>query len=249
MVIAGVPTTTTLVSTDANPSVANNTMTLVATVTPNQVCNPLAPCPTGAAPGRQSPVQERQYHPGNGDAGPGREHRREPTSTAVLTLARNTLAGNSSNSITATYIPNGTGDYLASTSAPLAITVGAGTGALNTNISLSTTPANATNFVDTSDVIFVATVSNTVWPPRHANRHRDVLFERHGARVRATGRGGDLRRSDGSAKQRTAGIASGTEQHCGPVRRRLRRTRLRARPTPSTCITRTRRLTSRCRAT
>ena len=48
--ITGVPTTTTLISTDPNPSSANNTMVLVATVTPNQICSPLVPCPTGAAP-------------------------------------------------------------------------------------------------------------------------------------------------------------------------------------------------------
>ena len=48
--ITGVPTTTTVISTDPNPSSANNTMVLVATVTPNQVCAPLVPCPTGAAP-------------------------------------------------------------------------------------------------------------------------------------------------------------------------------------------------------
>ena len=50
LLIAGVPTTTSLVSTDPNPSVANNMMSLVATVTPVQVCSPLAPCPTGFAP-------------------------------------------------------------------------------------------------------------------------------------------------------------------------------------------------------
>jgi len=99
----------------------------------------------------------------------------------VLTLARNTFATNSSNSVTATYIPNSTGNYLASTSAPLLITVGAGTGALNTNLSLATTPANASNFVDTSDLIFVATVSNTVG--RRATPTGTVAFYSNGTMI------------------------------------------------------------------
>jgi trimeric autotransporter adhesin len=178
VVIAGVPTTTTLVSTDASPSVPNNTVTLVATVTPNQACNPLAPCPTGAAPGGKVRFKKGSTILGTVTLGPGVNTGASPSSTAVLTLPRNTLAGSSSNSITATYIPNGTGDYLASTSAPLVITVGAGSGALNTNISLSTTPANATNFVNTSDLIFVATVSNTIG--RRATPTGTVAFYSNG---------------------------------------------------------------------
>jgi hypothetical protein len=162
VVIAGVATTTTLISTDPTLSVPNNTVSLVATVTPNQACNPLAPCPTGAAPGGRVRFKNGNTVLGTVTLGPGVNTGASPSSTAVLTLARNTFAGNSSNSITATYIPNNTGDYLGSSSAPLLVAVGAGTGALNTNIFLSTTPANATNFVDTSDLIFVATVSNTV---------------------------------------------------------------------------------------
>lgn len=162
LVIAGVPTTTTLISTDATPAVANNIVTLVATVTPNQACNPLAPCPTGAAPGGRVRFKKGATILGTVTLGQGVNTGSSPSSSAVLTLARNTFTTNSSNSIVATYLPNGTGDYLGSSSAPLLINVGTGSGALNTTLSLSTTPANAVNFVDTSDLIFVATVSNTV---------------------------------------------------------------------------------------
>jgi hypothetical protein len=113
--------------------------------------------------------------------GPGVNTGASPSSTAVLTLARNTFTGNSSNSITAIYLPNNTGDYLGSTSTPLIVTVGTGTGALNTNIFLSTTPANATNFVDTSDLIFVATVSNTVG--RRATPTGTVAFYSNGTMI------------------------------------------------------------------
>jgi hypothetical protein len=129
VVIAGVPTTTTLVSTDSTLSVPNSTVTLAATVTPNQVCSPLAPCPTGAAPGGKVRFKKGNTVLGTVTLGPGVNTGTGPSSTAVLTLARNTLTGNSSNSVIATYIPNATGDYLASSSAPLIITVGAGTGA------------------------------------------------------------------------------------------------------------------------
>jgi roadblock/LC7 domain-containing protein len=181
LVIAGVQTTTTLVSTDSTLSVANNTVTLVATVTPNQACNPIAPCPAGAAPGGKVRFKKGNTILGTVTLGPGVNAGTNPSSTAVLTLARNTFAGNSSNSITATYIPNTTGDYLASSSTPLIITVGTGTGALNTNLSLATTPANANNFVDTSDLIFVATVSNTVG--RRATPTGAVAFYSNGTAI------------------------------------------------------------------
>src|SRR6202012_5935491 len=72
------------------------------------------------------------------------------------------LTAGSANSITATYIPNGTGNYLASSSAAVVVQVGAGIGKLNTTTGLSTTPAGAANFVNTSNLVFFATVSNTV---------------------------------------------------------------------------------------
>jgi hypothetical protein len=94
-----------------------------------------------------------------------------PSNTAVLTLPRNTFAVNGSYSITATYLPNAAGDYLTSASAPVTVAVGAGGGAVGTNTAIATTPAGATNFVDTSSLLFVATVSNTVGrrPPPTGN--------------------------------------------------------------------------------
>jgi hypothetical protein len=167
LIIAGVATTTTLVSTDPNPSVANNTLSLVATVTPVQVCAPPAPCPTGAAPAGR--VQFRSVQNGvNGSMllgtvtlGQGVNSGSAFSNTAVLTLPRNTLAAGHSYSITAKYLPSG-GDYVTSTSTPVTVAIGTGTGAVGTITSIATTPAGATNFVDTSSLLFVATVSNTV---------------------------------------------------------------------------------------
>jgi trimeric autotransporter adhesin len=153
--ITGVPTATTLASTDSNPSVANNTLTLVATVTPTGGN-------TGAAPGGKVRFKSGKTVLGTVTLGPGLNTGINPSSTAVLTLRRNTFAASSSNSIVATYLPDNTGDYLGSSSASLLIAVGAGTGAVNTTVSISTTPAGATNFVDTSSLVFVATVGNAV---------------------------------------------------------------------------------------
>ena len=160
--IAGVPTTTSLVSTDPNPSSANNTLVLVATVTPNQVCSPLAPCPTGAAPGGKVRFNDGNRNLGTVALDLGVNTGTSPSSSATLTLIRNTLTAGSGNSITATYIPDSTGNYLGSSSASVLVQVGTGTGALSTTTGLSTTPANAVNFVNTSNLVFVATVSNSV---------------------------------------------------------------------------------------
>ncbi len=168
LTIGGVPTTTTLISTDANPSVANSTLSLVATVTPNQACSPLAPCPTGAAPAGK--VRFRSVKSGATGStvlgtvtlGQGVNTGASPSNSAVLSLPRNTFALNGSYSITATYLPNASGNYLTSVSAPATVTVGATGGAVGTNISIATTPSGATNFVDTSSLVFVATVSNAV---------------------------------------------------------------------------------------
>ena len=85
-----------------------------------------------------------------------------PTSSAALTLSQDTFDLNSSQSITAIYIPDNTGNYTASTSAPLTITVGGAHGEVNTSTALSTTPANAINFEDTSTLTFYAIVTNAV---------------------------------------------------------------------------------------
>ena len=85
-----------------------------------------------------------------------------PTSSAALTLSQDTFDLNSSQSITATYIPDNTGNYAASVSAPLTITVGGTHGEVNTTTALSTIPANAINFEDTSTLTFYAIVTNAV---------------------------------------------------------------------------------------
>jgi pro-kumamolisin-like protein/Big-like domain-containing protein len=168
LTIAAVGTTTSLVSTDPNPSVANNTLSLVATVTPVQVCAPLVPCPTGFAPGgkvRFNSVQSGAMGStvlGTVTLGQGVNTGSSPTNTAVLTLPPNTLKLGQTYSITATYLPNGGGNYQTSTSAPVTMTIGSETGAVGTVTSIATTPSGATNFVNTSSLIFVATVSNTV---------------------------------------------------------------------------------------
>ena len=168
LTIAGVPTTTALVTTDPLPPVANNTLTLVATVTPVQVCAPLAPCPTGFAPAGR--VRFRSVQNGVKGAtvlgtvtlGQGVNAGSSLTNTAVLTLPRNTFAAGQSYSITAIYVPNNAGNYQTSTSAPVTVAIGTATGAVGTNMSIATTPPGATSFVDTSTLVFVATVTNTV---------------------------------------------------------------------------------------
>jgi hypothetical protein len=163
VVIGSVPTVTTLVATDPNPSFANTMLTLVATVTPNNVCSPLVPCPTGEAPGGTVSFKTAaNVVLGTVTLGPGVNTGSSPPNTAVLTLPRNSFALNSTNSITATYTPDATGNYATSTSAPVTVTVGAGTGAVGTATSISTTPAGASNFFDTSTLTFVATVNNTI---------------------------------------------------------------------------------------
>jgi hypothetical protein len=167
LVISGVPTTTTLVSTDANPSVANSTLALVATVTPTQICAPLVPCPTGFAPGGKVRFRSVQAGAkgstllGTVTLGQGLNTGSAPTNTAVLTLPRNTFALGQSYSITATYLPDSSGNYLTSDSAPVTVAVGTGTSGVNTSTSIATTPAGAINFVDTSSLVFVVTVSNS----------------------------------------------------------------------------------------
>ncbi len=160
--ITGVPTTTTVISTDPNPSSANNTMVLVATVTPTQVCAPLAPCPAGAAPAGKIRFKNGNKILGTVTLDQGVNTGSAPTSSAALTLSQDTFNLNTSHSITATYIPANTGNYLASTSAPLTITVGGAHGEVNTTTALSTTPANAINFEDTSTLTFYAIVTNAV---------------------------------------------------------------------------------------
>lgn len=163
VVIGGVPTTTTLVASDSNVSFANSMVTLIATVTPNQACSPLAPCPTGAAPGGQVTFKTgTNVVLGTVTLGQGVNTGSAPSNSAVLTLARSTFALNSANSITASYAPDATGNYTASTSAPVTVTVGMGLGGVSTSTSISTTPAGATNFFNTSSLTFVATVNNTV---------------------------------------------------------------------------------------
>ncbi|MGA9717097.1 MAG: Ig-like domain repeat protein [Acidobacteriaceae bacterium] len=160
--ITGVPTTTTVISTDPNPSSANNTMVLVATVTPTQVCAPLAPCPTGAAPGGKIRFKNGNKVLNTVALDQGVNTGSAPTSSAALTLSQDTFDLNSSQSITATYIPDNTGNYAASVSAPLTITVGGTHGEVNTTTALSTIPANAINFEDTSTLTFYAIVTNAV---------------------------------------------------------------------------------------
>jgi trimeric autotransporter adhesin len=160
VVITGVPTTTTLMSTDPNPSSANNIMVLVATVTPNQICSPLVPCPTGAAPAGRVRFKDGNKTLGTVTLDQGVNTGTTPTASAALTLFQDTFNLNSAHSIVATYLPAGTGDYVGSSSAPLAITVGGTHGEVNTTLALATTPENAINFIDTSTVTFDAIVRN-----------------------------------------------------------------------------------------
>lgn len=105
-----------------------------------------------------------------------------PSNTAVLTLPRNTLALNGAYTITATYLPDNTNNYLTSAGSAT-VAVGAGTGAVSTVTSIETTPAGATDFVDTSSVTLVVAVSNTV--AHHATPTGNVTFFSNGTTLGA----------------------------------------------------------------
>ena len=152
--ITGAPTTTSLISTDPNPNSANNTMVLVATVTPTVATS-------GAAPGGTVRFKDGNTTLGTVSLGQGVNTGTAPTASAALTLSQDTFNLNTSHSIVATYLPSG-GAYTGSFSAPLAITIGGTHGLVNTRLVLSTTPANAVNFTDTSTLTFTATASNAV---------------------------------------------------------------------------------------
>ncbi|MFL6427172.1 MAG: Ig-like domain repeat protein, partial [Acidobacteriaceae bacterium] len=152
--ITGVPTTTTLISTNPNPNSANNTMVLVATVTPSTGTS-------GAAPGGTVQFKDGSRTLGTVGLGQGVNTGTAPTASAALTLLQDTFDLNTSHSIVATYLPSG-GAYTGSFSAPLAVTIGGTHGEVNTKLVLATTPANAVNFTDTSTLTFTATASNGV---------------------------------------------------------------------------------------
>ncbi|HEX4581002.1 MAG TPA: Ig-like domain repeat protein, partial [Acidobacteriaceae bacterium] len=161
VVITGVPTATTLISTDPNPTSANNTMVLVATVTPVSCLAPCTPTTFGAAPAGKVQFTDGGTILGTVTLGQGVNTGTTPTSSGALTLSQDTFQLNTSHSIVATYLPNGV-NYTGSSSAPLAITIGGTHGEVNTRLALSTTPANAINFTDTSTLTFTATVRNQV---------------------------------------------------------------------------------------
>ncbi|HEX6494384.1 MAG TPA: Ig-like domain repeat protein [Acidobacteriaceae bacterium] len=159
--ITGVPTTTTLISTDPNPNSANNTMVLVATVTPVSCVAPCTPTTYGGAPAGKVQFKDGSKTLGTVTLDQGVNTGTTPTASGALTLSQDTFNLNTSHSIIATYMPTGA-NYTGSSSAPLAVTVGGTHGEVNTNLVLSTTPANAVNFTDSSTLTFTATASNAV---------------------------------------------------------------------------------------
>lgn len=157
VVIGGGPTTTTLVATDPNLPASNSTLILVATVTPTSGT-------MGAAPGGKVRFMSGSRNLGTVNLDQGINTGTNPSSTGTMKLSRGTFAAGAAVAITATYVPDSTGNYTGSTSAPVEITYGSAKGEGNTTLTLSTTPAGAQNFVDTASVTFTAKVTNTSGP-------------------------------------------------------------------------------------
>ena len=151
LVIASVPTVTTVASTD--PAGPSRNGLLVATVTPTGTITPTS--------GGNAPVGTVQFFSGATLLGSatlniGNVSGGNPTSTAIFGLPRTAFpSGVSAIDVVATYVPDSTNDYLTSSSAPLH--VGAGVG-INTTTKLSTNPAGEVSFLDTSSPTFDVTV-------------------------------------------------------------------------------------------
>lgn len=79
-------------------------------------------------------------------------------STAVLRINANGQPVTST-TFSATYVPDATGDYAASSSAPVTVGVGAARGLKTSTTTITTTPLTAANFVNTGTVNLTATVT------------------------------------------------------------------------------------------
>jgi hypothetical protein len=165
LVIGSVPTATTLADTDPNGPSRNGL--LVATV-------------TGNSTGGNAPVGTVQFLSGSTVLGTatlnvGSISGGNPASSAIFGLPRTAFpTGVSAINVVARYVPDSTGDYLTSSSAPLNVGLGVG---INTTTKLSTVPANGVNFLDTSSVPFTATVTPNIAGPAPTG---SVLFFSNG---------------------------------------------------------------------
>lgn len=159
LVIAGVPTTTTLASTDPNIVARNSATYLVATVTPN---------PGTATAGGSAPAGTVNFYAGTVLLGSARLDRgnntgANPSATAAFLLRPNTFAFGTVSPVvlTAAYVPDASGEYQASTSNVVDFTVGFTRGLANSTTRLAATPAGATTFLDTSTLTVTATVATS----------------------------------------------------------------------------------------
>ncbi len=157
LVIAGVPTTTTLASTDPSIAARNSATYLVATVTPS------AATAGGIAPGGTVNFFAGTTLLGTARLDRGNNSGSSPSATAAFLMKGNTFNFGTPSpvALTATYVPDGTGEYQASTSAAVNFNVGFTRGIANSSTSLVTTPtAGVTTFLNTSVVSFSATVAS-----------------------------------------------------------------------------------------
>lgn len=149
--IGGAPTSTTLSASAADlPSINNGTIALVATVTSTTAGT------TGKAPGGSV-----RFTTGSGVVlgtvalDKGSVTGANPSSYATYRLSRTSLpTGSSTTLIAAKYVPDATGDYTVSVSAPIAITSEPGRNLVTTHTTLTTTPVGAVNFLNTGSLIF-----------------------------------------------------------------------------------------------
>ncbi len=156
LVISGAPTVTAIGSSDFTPSSRNATFQLLASVTSTagSAMNPVY----GASPsGTVRFTTSTGSLLGSANLNLGTNATASPVATAVFTVARRALPAGTT-AVIATFVPN-TSNYAGSTSSPLAISVGAATGYVNTTLKLATTPANAVNFLNTGSLSFTATLT------------------------------------------------------------------------------------------
>jgi hypothetical protein len=158
VVIAGAPTSTTLATTASTLSSRNGTLQVVATVAASE---------TGLA--GAAPVGSVEISTTGGallgsaplDFG---NNAGTPFASRSVTITRNKLPAGAT-SLVATYIPDASGNYAASTSAPLPITINNTPGLVNTSIAITTQPqANTINLINTGNITFVGTVSGGTTP-------------------------------------------------------------------------------------
>ena len=179
--VVGAPTTTSLTSATTSLPSRNSTVSLVATVTP---AAPIVQPSGGVIGSGGRPPRGNVQFIVNGKVGAtvpvdlGQNSGTSPSATAIFREGANGFPSGPS-TVTATYVPDTSGDYAASSSAPVNLNVGSAGGLASAAVALTTTPQNAVNFINTSAVSFTATVS----APGNSSITGAVVFYSNGTQL------------------------------------------------------------------